>query len=297
MAEAEAAAGGQAIRDLGYRPYDGDRRPASYNSGILLRHGLRRAWGSWLVKIAAFLCWLPPVITMALLGFRYWLASGPAAGQVEPLDAIAAGRMIDLLYWWETWLFVTMVTLGAGAPVIAEDFTHKSFQFYFAKPVTTVQYLAGRTGAVAIWVFGLLFVPGVLVTILMVGTAEPEYRLEVAGLFFPVFGQALLVALVTSAASVGVSSISKSRALTMSAWMLLFIVPHALAAIVDSVGDWPWLKLASIPALLDVMSLELLKQPTESELRWYWAAPVLAGVALGGLALAMARLRKAEVIA
>jgi hypothetical protein len=40
----------------------------------------------------------------------------------------------------------------------------------------------------------------------------------------------------------------------------------------------------------------LFKIESESELRWYHAAPILAAVTGGAIALAMHRLRRAEVI-
>ena len=292
MAEAEAQQGGQAIRDLGYRPYVGERLPASHNAKVLLRHGLRRVWGSWLVKVAAFLCWLPGVIGMGLVGFNYWL-QGKSPQIAEPID----GRwVVDAVYFWETWLFVTLVTLGAGAAVIAEDFQFKSFQFYFAKPVTRVQYLSGRIAAVAIWVFCMLAVPGLVVVLVLVGSAEPDARLTNLGIALPALIQAGLVALVTATTSVGVSSLGKSRALTMTAWMVLFIVPFVLSLIVDAVADWEWLRMLSIPALLDEVATTLFKQPDENDIRWWHALPVLVGVTIGSVALAMHRLRGAEVI-
>ena len=54
------------IRDLGYRGYEGDRLSPSHNTLVLLRHGIRRAWASWLVKIAIFCFWIP----MLCFGFR-----------------------------------------------------------------------------------------------------------------------------------------------------------------------------------------------------------------------------------
>jgi len=292
MAKAEGQKGGQAIRDLGYRPYVGERLPAKHNSAVLLRHGLRRAWGSWLVKIAAFLCWLPPVIAMGGVGINYWMRS-QQPGMVESVEA---GWVLSVVYEWQIWLFVTMVTLGAGASVIAEDFQHKSFQFYFAKPVTRVQYLAGRISAVAIWVFCLLAIPGALLVLILVGSAEPDDRVANLGTILPAMIQAGLVAVVVSTASVGVSSLSKSRALTMTAWMLLFLVPHVLAVIVEAVADWEWLRLISIPALLGEMNDTLFKQADENDIEWAHALPILVAVSLGGLALAMGRLRRAEAI-
>lgn len=283
------------VRDLGYRAYEGTRLPASNNTRVLLRHGLRRAWGSWLVKITAFLGWLPPVCFMAVVGVQFWLRQ-QAPGQVQELDASAAGTLVNQLVYTQLWLFVTMVTLGAGACAISEDFTFKAFQFYFSKPVTRVQYLLGRTGAVAIWGFSITFIPALLLIMVLLGVVQEDNRLETLGLVLPALLDSLLIAVVCASASMGMSSLSKSRALTMSAWMLLFVVPHILGTIVHAVGDWPWLKLASLPALLEVMGDSLFKVAREDEMTWYHALPVLLVVALGGLALSMERLRKAEVI-
>jgi hypothetical protein len=82
------------------------------------------------------------------------------------------------LYTIQMWLFVSLVTLGAGASAIAEDLTHRAFQFYFAKPVTPTQYLAGRVGALAVWIFSITFIPAVLLDLALVGTARSADALE-----------------------------------------------------------------------------------------------------------------------
>ncbi len=285
------------IRDLGYRPYEGKRLPPSNNTWVMLRHGLGRAWGSWLVKVSGFLCWVPPLIMGAYIGIHYMannsMSNNGLGGVVEPLDG---GDLLHSLYGWQLWLFGLMISLGAGASAISEDFTHRAFQFYFAKPVTPTQYLLGRIMAVAIWVFSILFLPGFLLTLLLVGTATPEMRFESLGLMLPAFLHAVIIATTVSVGSVGISSLSKSRALTMSAWMLLFLVPWVLAAIVNEVGDWPWLKLVSLPALLAVVGDTLFKVTREDALRWYHALPILAGFVALTLQVARARLRGAEVI-
>lgn len=288
------------IRDLGYRPYEGKRLPPSNNTWVMLRHGLGRAWGSWLVKVSGFLCWVPPLIMGAYIGIHYMAANsmdrmgnGQMRGVVEPLDG---GDLLHSLYGWQLWIFGLMISLGAGASAISEDFTHRAFQFYFAKPVTPQQYLLGRVMAVGIWIFSILFVPGFLVTMLLVGTATPDARLENLGLMLPALLHALLVSATIAIGAVGVSSLSKSRALTMSAWILLFLVPWVLATIVDAVGEWPWLKLVSLPALLSVMGDTLFKVTREDALRWYHALPILVAFIAGSLQMARMRLRGAEVI-
>lgn len=275
------------VRDLGYRPYDGARLAPSHNTSVLLRYGMRRAWGSWLVKIAIFLGWVPALLFMAFVGFLW------ATGQTSALEG---ARLVRSIFDWQLWMFVTLVTLGAGASAIAEDLTFKAFQFYFAKPVTPPQYLAGRAVAVAFWCFVLTFVPAAMVVLAVVGTAEESARLESVGLILPALVNALLIATTVSAASVAISSLSASRALTMSAWILLFIVPHAIAFVVFQISEWPWLLLVSIPALLGIVGDALFKIEPDSVLRWYHALPVLVALAGGSIALSLRRLRKAEVI-
>lgn len=280
-----------AIRDLGYQPYEGERLPPSHNTQVMLRHGLSRAWGSWLVRIAAFLCWVPLVVSLALVGFQFY-----AANQGIPVEDFDAGGFVHGLYKWQLWAFVTLVTLGAGSGAIAEDFTFKAFQFYFAKPVTVTQYLAGRISAVGIWCFLLTFVPAAMLILALVGTGPEEQLLERLGLLLPALMHSALIAAVCAIASVAVSAMSKSRALTMSAWILVFFVPHVLAFIVFLVGDWPWLELISIPALLSHVGDALFRIPPESDLRWFHALPILGAVCVGGLTYASLRLRSAEVI-
>lgn len=279
------------VRDLGYRAYEGKRLPPSHNTQVLLRHGMRRAWGSWLVKITAFLAWIPPVLFMGELAIQFWFSGGEAT-----LDGAGAGERVNRLIYVQLWLFVTMITLGAGASALSEDFTYKAFQFYFSKPVTRLQYMIGRTTAVAIWCLIVSLVPALLLVLIAVGVAAPDSRLEVLGLILPAILQCGLIAAICAAGSMGMSSLSKSRALTMSAWILLFIVPHVLGNIVDAIGDWPWLKLASLPALFEVMGDSLFKVAREDDLKWFHALPLLAAVGLSGLALSMERLRRAEVI-
>jgi hypothetical protein len=282
------------LRDLGYRPYEGERLPPSRNVGVLFRYGLSRAWASWLVKLSTFFGWVPGAIGLVLVGIYFWIRD---KGQMLGPDAVHPEEWIARLLTIQLWLFVTLASLGAGASAIAEDLTHRAFQFYFAKPVTAAQYLLGRTLAVGAFAFGLCFFPAFLVVCGLTGAAPAELRLEWAALVFPALLQSLVVAASIACASVGVSSLSSSRALTMSAWILLLLVPHVVAAVVEVVGDFPWLRLASLPAMLGVIGDSLLHVDRHGDpIAWYHAALALALWAAAATALSFRRLRRAEVI-
>jgi ABC-type transport system involved in multi-copper enzyme maturation permease subunit len=282
------------VRDLGYRAYEGTRLPASHNTWVMVRHSLRRAWASWLVKLPIFFC----LGTTIVLGIYYFVAGVVLTQQTgEPFDAAPLVRNLVTV---QMWLFLPFVTLGAGAGAIAQDAVHRAFQFYFAKPVTPVQYLVGRVSAVAFYSALVVLIPGLLLIGLMVAYGAPtdEVRLERAGYLLPFFLSTIIVSFVMASVSVGMSSLSKSRALTMSSWILMLVVPHVIAGAISLIAKTDWVFLGSLAGLLDVLFDALFKstRDPEAHLEWWHAAPVLALVTGGALWLAHWRLTRAEVI-
>src|SRR5688572_321611 len=229
------------IRDLGYRPYDGPRNPPSHNAWVMLRQGLLRAWGSWMVKVAVFLCWIPPLIACAVVAVvRLPTREMTGDADAEDMEAFFGSRVLRWLFFFQTYGFVSLISAGAGASAIAEDFTFKAFQFYLAKPVTIAHYLAGRVLAVSLFVFLVTFPPALLVGIVLVATAPPPQMLEDLGLLLPSLVHSLLLSVIVASAAVAISSLSKSRALTTSAWVFVFLVPAGVAFVVDALAEWPW---------------------------------------------------------
>src|SRR5690349_9718825 len=109
------------VRDLGYRAYEGARTPPSHNTWVMLRHGLRRVWGSWLVWTAGIIAIFPPVIACGVLWFVEQAAQA-GAGRPNAPSAPLANEWLEMLLYVQMWCFLSVITLRAGAAVIAEDF-------------------------------------------------------------------------------------------------------------------------------------------------------------------------------
>lgn len=292
------------VRDLGYRAYEGELRPASANTWVLLRYGLSRIWGSWINKLTVFGAVLP-VLALALMAGLRFMMFGRELPELQPgMEGFSrwfvhpdAAIWLRSLTGVQFWLCVTVVTLRSGAGVIAEDFTHRAYQFYFAKPVTPVQYLIGRASALAIVVFSLVFVPTLLLIVVLAGTGPEDLALERFGLILPALLDAAVISVGCSLLAVSISAISKSRALTTMAWGALIFVPTVLALLVQGITDSEWVWLASPPGLVWVIGDALYKVHDDwTQLKWYHAAPVLAALTVGGTYLALYRIRQAEVI-
>ncbi|MEM6957141.1 MAG: hypothetical protein AAF645_15735, partial [Myxococcota bacterium] len=188
------------------------------------------------------------------------------------------------------------VGAGAGAGAIARDFSIKAFPFYFAKPVTRLHYLGGRIGAAAFWCATLVLAPALLYVFALTGFVPAEARLETVGLLLPAVAQSAIAALSCACISIGISSMSRSRALTSSAWLVLFVIPHILAVIVENVAEWPWLRMLSLPALLTATGDGLFSVSDPGALSFFHSLPALLVLSALGLALAMRRLQHPELI-
>ena len=292
------------VRDLGYRAYEGELNPPSQNFWVMVRHGMWRIWGSWLNRFVLIFFWLPA----AVLIFMAWVRFTQVGPELPPLPDDASGLgawfMSPPGVWLRTltgiqfWFFATLVTIRSGAGVISSDLNNRAYQFYFAKPLTPIQYLTGRAGALAIWIFGLIFVPCAALALVFVGVGTEEARLERFGLLLPAFFDAAMIAITMSTLSVATSALSRSRALTLTAWSLLLFVPFILAFLIQGIANVDWAFVISIPGVLWSVGDALYKVSGDWEqLKWFHGAPILV-VAVGAAVYgAIHRIGRAEVIA
>lgn len=286
------------VRDLGYRAYEGRLLSPSHNVWVLWRYGLKRAWSSWFVKLSILFCWTTALAPIGFIIISFYMGVSSGMGNNAPAVGPEGATLLPSLFNWQLWLFVSLITVKIGASAVAEDLAHKAFSFFFSKPVSRVHYLGGRIGAIGSIVFAVSALPALLVVLALCLTAPPEHLSERAWLVMPSLTYALVIAVVASSASVAVSSLSRSRALTMTGWLLLWIVPHILSGVAGLVTDKPWLKLVSLPALLDHFGQTLFR-PSELPIegvQWFVTAGVLAVIVGVSLWLADWRLRSVEVV-
>jgi len=113
----------------------------------------------------------------------------------------------------------------------------------------------------------------------------------------PALFDSAVIAVSMSTLAVATSALSKSRALTLTAWALILFVPFILAFLIETIGDVEWVFAISLPGALWSVGDALYKVDSSwDHLEWFHTAPILA-IAVGGASYgAMRRLRGAQVI-
>lgn len=294
------------ISDRGYQPYEGPRLPSKRNNWVITSLELRRIWASLLVKIVLIIAGIWAILRVAWVAgvgyFNVTLTERAGAEAAEELqrrlatelssDLVLAGIDGQLI-------FVILLTLAWGSGAIATDVRDRALQFYFAKPVTERSYLLGKITPLVVYCFFICVVPGALIAVvegsLLHGQGLAASR---SALVLPSILYSLVLALLLSIGSVGVSSLSRNRLLTLAYWAGILFVPLAVAGIVDlaTQGEFLWLYIVSPLTMARLLGRAIFRISVDGPIQWYHAVVTIAAVCGASIWVAWQRLSKTEVV-
>ncbi len=277
------------IHDQGYRHYAGQRA----------RHG--RAW--WVIARAGVLERLRERRFLALLLFAWspfvvravqaYLASTfPQASFLAP-DVQTFRAFLD-----QQRVFVFFVTIYAGSGLIANDLRANALQLYLSRPITRVEYIAGKLLTLLIFLVAVTWLPAVLLVVLQVMfTGDTVFVTSHPYLIPAITLACALQVCVAACAMLAVSSLSRSRRFVamLYAGIVLFTaaMDQALRLITGS-RAWAWVSPQDTLAVLIDATFGMSTEP---------AVPVLVAVVLVAALIAVSiavlarRVRAVEVVA
>jgi ABC-type transport system involved in multi-copper enzyme maturation permease subunit len=281
-----------AIRDRGYQPYAGERAPAGTRWRVIAARALasstRQAWVIVLLVSAA----LPALVGGVAMYIKAKLA---ARLSVEPPDAYVFYVAVKP-YGTSFIAFLTALTVGSGA--IADDRRAGAFAFYFARPVTRDEYLAGKLAATVALVGAAAAGAPLALALLRLALATDgaeAWRLAPLPLYAVGFGA--LEALALAAPALALSSLTRGRGAAQGGFAALFLLPWIGGAMVARVARSPWPLLLSLPDDLEAVAHALYRVPVEDAraLPAWAAAAALAALVAGALWLVRRQLAAVEV--
>ena len=194
------------LHDLGYRRWSGRLNPQIVRWWVIAQTGVRLAWRSRWLRRMLVLAWMPAIVCggfffalenalnnpdrtktilkvmkeiypqTELITAKFTLpkpADGdPAAVEDEETFAPSAARIVlwpmILLTFFRLPQGVVTVMLVAliAPPLIAQDLRSRAYLLYFSRPITRLEYIAGKMAVVASYLAMVTVVPGVALYIL-----------------------------------------------------------------------------------------------------------------------------------
>jgi ABC-2 type transport system permease protein len=230
------------VFDLGYQPYDGDRlgRPATRSA--IMRDGLRRVAGLRRKARRKILPW--SLAAIAILPAVVFLALSVIIG-----EALDTEDFFGPVQYFSFNAFFTLIFVAfASAELMVPDRIYGTLQVYASRPLSTVDYLVARSGALVAVVLGFLFIPQLLLWLGEAAVSSDGFLSYLVD-HLDVLWKAALASLVYMAASAPIALLVAALAAkaSYSAGIFLggiFIANGLSAGLVDA--DFPVFGLLSV---------------------------------------------------
>lgn len=257
------------IHDLGYRAWEGRRTAEPLRAWVITQTGVVLAWKNYWLRRLLFVTWIPALyMGAAFFGYEQWLSQGElrelATGMIPGMPPSMERHEI-----W-TWLLMTffrypqgllmLLLIGLVAPpLIAQDVRSRAFLLYFSRPLTRLEYLAGKLAIVWAFVLMITTVPALGLYLFAV-LLSPD--LSVVGqtwdLPLRIVTASAVVVLPTSTLALAFSSLTSETRYAGFAWFAVWIVGWAVYLFLlgtsgQTISDY-WLLVSLYHTLGEVQS-------------------------------------------
>jgi ABC-2 type transport system permease protein len=276
------------IHDQTYRRYAGSRAQAGQAWLVIAATGIRTIVRKRLFLGLLLLAWIPFVVGAVMV---YLNATFPQF----TLLSMTAQRFRDFLGTQDFFVFVITVWVGAG--LVANDKRANALQIYLSKPLTRVEYIAGKLAVLAVFLLGVTWLPAMLLLLLQVAfTGSFSFLRQNLYLFPAVTVYSFLQVLVASFTMLALSSLSKSSRYVAILYAGIYFFSHAVFGVIYAVTGSTKLSWLSLPGTINQVG-DLIFHVTPR-----YTTPAAASLAvvlalLGGAAWILARqVRGVEVV-
>src|SRR5688572_2166971 len=276
------------IHDQSYRRYRGGKSSPGQAWTVITVAGIMT-----MIRKRTFLgllifAWLPFVVRAVQL---YLATNFPQMALLAP-TADTFREFLD-----QQGFFVFLITIYAGAGLIANDRRANALQIYLSKPLMRAEYIFGKAMVLFTFIMLVTFVPAILLLLLQVMFAGSFDFLKANVFLFPAITVgALLQAIVVTFAMLALSSLSKSAryVAVMYAGLLFFTkaIYGVMYAITGS-SSMAWLSLGdNLAQVIDV----IFRVDPRYDTPWLVCLTVVIGLVVLSISILERRVRGVEVV-
>jgi ABC-2 type transport system permease protein len=277
------------IHEQGYRRYAGRREASGRRWWVIARAGLQEPLRERRFLALLLLAWAPFLVRAVQI---YVAANYPQAPFLAP-TAATFREYLD-----QQSLFIFFVTIYVGAGLIANDRRANALQLYLSKPLTRIEYLAGKLTTLLVFLVGVTWVPSMLLLLLEVMFAGNVSFIRANLFVIPAITVFSAVqAVVAAVTMLALSSLSKSRRFVSLMYAAVVFFSAAVYQTVRGItgsSAWAWL---SPEDTFDVLADALFRMPGRSSLPVWAAVAVLMALVAASCWILERRIRAVEVVA
>jgi ABC-2 type transport system permease protein len=221
------------IHDQGYRRYGGQREPHGRRWWVITRAGILSRIREKRVIVVLLFAWAPFLIRAIQI---YASANFEQVAFLAPTPEMFR----EFLDQQNIFIFIVCIIIGAG--LIADDRRANALQIYLSKPLTRVEYIAGKLATLAIVLAFVTWLPAMLLLVLqMLFAGSTKFLREHLFLIPAITLFAATQVFVWSFAMLALSSLSKNRRFVAIMYAgILFFTAAMYQALRQITGSTAW---------------------------------------------------------
>lgn len=239
-----------AVYDRGYRPYDGPRGGRRHATMALWRLSVRRALGlrrSWRQKYFPWsLLAITTVPAIVNVGVGYAIKDDPL--ELPDFEFFTYREYVGV-----STALLLFVALTAP-DIVCPDRAQRVLPLLFSRPLTGVDYVVAKVGAMATIVFGFGFLPHVVLFVgqMLVSDGALDYLTDNAEVLWQVPVSVAILALYYAAIGVALASLTDRRIVGGVAILGMALITSAVSGILVQASDG-----STALAVVNVLALPL----------------------------------------
>lgn len=276
------------IHDQSYRRYTGVREEPGTAWLVIAVTGIRTALSKKLFLGVMLFAWAQFLVRAVIF---YMSANFPS------LDILAPSVETFRQFFDMQELFVLIVTVYVGSGLIANDRRSNALQIYLSKPLTRVEYVAGKLGILLFFLLMVTLLPAMaLLFVQMMFSASFTFVRENLFLIPAITLYALVEVLLASFTMLALSSLSTSARFTAILYFGAIVFTGALFTILRGITRSSALAWLSFRANLEQIGDVIFRLQPRFDSPWLLSVLVVA--ALIGLSVFVLerRVRGVEVV-
>lgn len=277
------------IHDQSYRRYAGERRAPGRAWTVIAWTGLRSILTRKVFMAILFCAWIPFIVRTIQI---YLVTAYPMTQDMLPVEAATFQQFVEQQGFW-----VFLITVFAGAGLIANDRRVNALQIYLSKPLFRAEYIGGKLAILLALLLSVTLLPAILLVLLQIAFAG---NLDFIGKNMHVVPAIVLASLirvfVAACAMLALSSLSKSTRYVAILYTGVIFFTESLYAVLTSITDSTRVAWISITANMENIADLMFRQEARYETPVVVSVLVLAGLMAVCISVLERRVRGVEIV-
>ena len=277
------------IHDQSYRRYRGHKAALGRSWAVIAEAGIRNMLRRRMFLIVLVAAWIPFLVRAVQI---YFAANYPQTPDFFQPNAATFRSFLE-----QQDFFVFIMTIYAGAGLIANDRRANALQIYLSKPLLRAEYIAGKAAVLFTFILLVTWLPAMLLLVLQV-VFRGSFEFVSNNLFLvpAITAGSLLQALLATFTMLALSSLSKSSRYVgiLYAGILFFTAAiYGMMYAITGSSSVSWLSFGSnLTQVVDV----IFRQPPRYDTPWQVSLIVVLALIALSMSVLERRVRGVEIV-